>query len=120
MKESEIFINQIGYQLSDTKTVFVSSVEKGEEKEFSVYKKVDKAAADKVVFTGLLVSAPSDEESGGGYFTGDFSSLQTDGEYYVTVGNKRSFDFKISDDVYDGVALSTLKYFTDSRCGQGI
>ena len=120
MKESEIFINQIGYQLHDSKTVFISAAEKGEIKEFSVCKKSDKAAADETVFTGEFLAAPYDEESGGGYFTGDFSSLQTAGDYYITVGSKRSFDFKISDDVYDGVALSTLKYFTDSRCGQGI
>ena len=115
MKESEIFINQIGYKLLDSKTLFVSKAEKGAAKEFSVCEKT----GGKVVFTGSLIAAPDDEESGGGYFTGDFSALQAAGEYYVCVGKSRSFDFKISDGVYSDVALSTLKYFTDSRCGQG-
>ncbi len=116
MKESEIFINQIGYRLLDTKNVFVSKTAKGEAGEFSVCQKSD----GKSVYTGALLAAPDDEQSGGGYFTGDFSEVKAAGEYYISIGNERSFDFKISDSVYEDVALSTIKYFTDSRCGQGI
>lgn len=116
MKESEIFINQIGYRPFDVKNVFVSKAAKADSTEFSVLEK----AGGKAVYTGRLTAAPDDPESGGGYFAGDFSSVQAAGEYYVTIGDKKSFSFKISDNVYDDVALSTLKYFTDSRCGQGI
>ena len=116
MKESEIFINQVGYLPSDSKIVFVSKAAKGSAEEFSVIEKV----SGKKAFTGLLTAAPDDAESGGGYFTGDFSSLQTGGEYFVQVGENESFCFKLADNVYDDIALSTLKYFTDSRCGQGI
>lgn len=116
MKESEIFINQIGYKPADKKNVFVSKAAKGRAKEFSICKKAD----DQTVFTGALLAAPDDELSGGAYYSGDFSSLQEAGQYYVCLGDEKSFDFTISDDVYDQVALSTLKYFTDSRCGQGI
>ena len=119
MKESEIFINQVGYKPLDNKNVFVSKNTKGEEKEFSVYRKSG-SSEDQLVFTGALVSAPDDEQSGGGYFSGNFSSVQDSGEYYISIGEERSFDFKIAENVYDEVALSTLKYFTDSRCGQGI
>ena len=124
MKESEIFINQIGYNPLDRKNVVVSASDKGDAKEFSVFRKIDGADNDKVVFSGALTAAPEDEQSGPGYFTGDFSAVKEDGEYYICIdsgaGKKRSFDFKISEDIYAGVALSTLKYFTDSRCGQGI
>lgn len=116
MKESEIFINQIGYRPFDVKNVFVSKAAKADSTEFSVLEK----AGGKSVYTGRLTAAPDDPESGGGYFAGDFSSVQAAGEYYVTIGDKKSFSFKISDNVYDHAALSTLKYFTDSRCGQGI
>ena len=116
MKESEIFINQIGYTRLDSKNVFVSKAVKGAAKEFSVCQKADGS----IFFTGPLVEAPEDQQSGGGYFTGDFSSVKEPGEYYISIGEDRSFDFTISDSVYDEVALSTLKYFTDSRCGQGI
>ena len=119
MKESEIFINQVGYKPSDNKHVFVSKAVKGDAKEFTICRKEENSKCQ-VVFTGTLTEAPDDELSGGGYYTGDFSSVQSAGEYYVCVGNDRSFDFKIADNVYDDVALSTLKYFTDSRCGQGI
>ena len=116
MKESEIFINQLGYRSPDAKNLFVSKAAKGDAKEFSVCQKSD----GKVLFTGPLIEAPEDEQSGGGYFTGDFSSVKEAGQYYISIGEERSFDFSISDSVYDEVALSTLKYFTDSRCGQGI
>lgn len=124
MKESEIFINQIGYNPQDRKNVVVSAAEKGDAKEFSVCRKAAGKGNGEPVFTGALTAAPEDQQSGGGYFTGDFTALQEKGDYYICIedgeGKKRSFDFKISDDVYAGVALSTLKYFTDSRCGQGV
>ena len=116
MKESEIFINQLGYRSPDAKNLFVSKAAKGDAKEFSVCQKSD----GKVIFTGPLIEVPEDELSGGGYFSGDFSSVKEAGQYYISIGDSRSFDFSISDSVYDEVALSTLKYFTDSRCGQGI
>lgn len=116
MKESEIFINQIGYRPLDNKNVFVSKNVIDGPASFEVCEKT----SGKSVFTGTLVAAPEDEESGGGYFTGDFSAVQTAGEYFVKVGNEQSFSFTLADDVYDALTLSTLKYFTDSRCGQGV
>ena len=116
MKESEIFINQVGYRISDKKNVFVSEAAKADADTFEVCEKSGEA----VVYTGKLLAAPQDSESGGIYFTGDFSSVKKAGEYFVKVGSQQSFSFKISDNVYDDIALSTLKYFTDSRCGQGI
>lgn len=121
MKESEIFINQIGYKPADNKTVFVSAgVVKNNSSASSGSFEVCEKAGGKVVFSGKLVAGPADKESGGGYFTGDFSAVKAEGEYYIQVNGQQSFSFKISENVYDEVALSTLKYFTDSRCGQGI
>ncbi len=116
MKESEIFINQVGYLTFDVKKVFVSPSARGNSEEFAIIEK----SSGNVVFTGVLIAAPNDSESGGGYFTGDFSSVQKAGEYFVSIAGNESFSFRIADDVYDQLALSTLKYFTDSRCGQGI
>lgn len=116
MKESEIFINQIGYRLTDNKNVFVSEAAKAGAEDFSVIEK----PSGKTIFTGPLIAAPEDTESGGCYFTGDFSSVQKPGEYFIRIGSQESFSFKLADDVYEELALSTLKYFTDSRCGQGI
>ena len=89
-------------------------------------REVCEKAGGKVVFSGKLVAGPADKESGGGYYAGDFTPLQAEGEYFVRVGgnqnddDQKSFSFKISENVYDEAALSTLKYFTDSRCGQGV
>ena len=116
MKEAEIFINQIGYRPDDIKTVFVSSAAKGGNEDFEVCEE----AGGKAVFSAKLTAAPEDTESGGGYFTGDFSEVKKAGKYFVKVGEQKSFSFILADDVYDAVILSALKYFTDSRCGQGI
>ena len=120
--EAEIFINQIGYRPQDKKTVFVSGKEL--DKAFisngTTTFAICDAASGKEVFSAALVPAPDDKESGGGYFTGDFSGLSEPGKYYVTVANKKSFEFKVTQKPYNEVFLSTLKYFTDSRCGQGV
>ena len=114
--EAEIFINQIGYRPSDIKTVFVSEKQKGKEDTFTLCKCSDNS----LVFTGQFVKAPLDTESVEQYYTGDFSSVNSNGEYYISVGGEKSFAFKISDAPYNDVFLSSLKYFTDSRCGQGL
>ena len=116
MKESEIFINQIGYRPADSKTVFLTAAAKGTSDSFEICEK----SSGKTVFSGPLTAAPEDEESGSGYFTGDFSAVKADGEYFVQIGAEKSFSFKIASNVYDELTLSTLKYFTDSRCGQGV
>ena len=121
MKESEIFINQIGYRPADNKTVFVSEAmvtgpESSHDEGFTVCTK----AEGKSIFIGKLTAVPEDKMSGDGYYTGDFSAVKTAGEYYIKIGRNTSFSFKISENVYDEVALLTLKYFTDSRCGQGV
>ena len=115
MKESEIFINQIGYRPLDKKTVYVSRAAKGDAKEFSLCR-----ADGSTVYSASLTAAAEDELSGGGYFCGDFSPLQEQGQYFVKIGEAKSFSFSISDTVYDEVTLSSLQYFTDSRCGQGV
>jgi len=114
--ETEIFINQIGYRPLDIKTVFVSNKQKGKEDFFSICRCSDHS----VVFKEALIQASQDSESGDLYFTGDFSSLQASGQYYIEIGGQKSFTFKISDNIYNDLLISTLKYFTDSRCGQGL
>ena len=76
--ETEIFINQIGYRPLDRKTVFVSENQKGAEDSFTLCKCKD----DSVVFKGNLIPAPQDSESGGSFFTGDFTSVKTAGKRY--------------------------------------
>ncbi len=115
MKESEIFINQIGYRPFDSKTVYVSKKTKGDAKEFSLCRK-----DGSLVYSGALEALAEDELSGGGYFSGDFSEVNEAGQYFVKIGEAKSYIFSISDSVYSEVSLSVLKYFTDSRCGQGI
>ena len=115
MKESEIFINQVGYLPGDEKTVFVSGACKCSAVEFVVRDRSSK----KDVFTGKLYQAPDDKAVGEPVFKGDFSSLKDDGEYVVCINGSESFPFKISLNIYDEVCDSALQYFKEARCGQG-
>lgn len=115
MKESEIFINQIGYLPGDQKTAFISGKCKGSAEEFIVRER----SSGKDVFTGKLYPASDDKAVGEPIFKGDFSALNADGEYIVCINGSESFPFRISLNIYDKVCDSALQYFNDSRCGQG-
>lgn len=116
MKENAIFINQIGYLPENKKTLFVTGDCKGNVNDFSIIDKKSGAT----VFTGALCATVEDATVGEPIFTGDFSQLQAAGEYTACVNGKESFSFKIEPKIYDDVFYSTLKYFTESRCGQGV
>jgi len=116
MKESSIFINQIGYLPKDSKIVYVTGEEKGPETQFTLVNQ----KSGEVVFTGTLCGTPEDAAVGEPLFTGDFSAVTAEGEYKVCINGKESFPFKIAAGIYDDVYYSSLKYFTEARCGQGI
>lgn len=116
MKQANIFINQIGYLPNDTKTVFVTGDEKGNDEKFSLVNH----QTHEVIFTGSLLPNPEDETVGEPIFTGDFSNVTVEGEYHISINEKESFPFKIAKKVYDDVYYDSLKYFTEARCGQGV
>lgn len=116
MKETSIFINQIGYKPQDSKTVYVTGAEKGNAQEFTLVNKTN----GEIVFTGTLCETPLDPAVGEQIFKGDFSSVTAAGEYKICINGKESFSFKIADNVYDDVYYLALRYFTEARCGQGV
>lgn len=120
MKETSIFINQIGYLPQDIKKVFVAENTAKAGDTFEVCNA--KSAA--VIYSGQLKNSLADggvdAAAGELVFSGDFSSVNQPGEYLVRVNGNESFKFKIAQDVYNNLYYSLLKYFNLSRCGQGI
>lgn len=119
MKETSIFINQVGYLPKDVKKVFVAGEVASQDDLFELCD----AKSGSVVFSGKLKNAMADGSVdpavGESIFTGDFSDLNQKGEFFVRVNGKESFKFAIADAVYDKLYYSTLNYFKLSRCGQG-
>lgn len=116
MKETAIFINQIGYLPADKKIAFVTGSCKGDTDSFSLINSEN----NEVVYTGKLTATPEDITVGESIYSADFSSIQTPGAYFVCINGKNSFNFTIAENVYNQVFNLTLNYFTDSRCGQNI
>jgi hypothetical protein len=63
-------------------------------------------------------AAQTDEDSGDSYSTVDFSAVTETGEFYLFLpgADLRSYNFEISDDVYDIVGLVATKSFYYQRC----
>lgn len=116
MKETAIFINQIGYLPDDSKIAFVTEKCKGEAESFSLFS----ADENKEIFSGKLYAAKEDSSVGEPVYIADFSSVSKCGDYYILINKNKSFNFKIAENVYNQIFNSSLKYFTDSRCGQGL
>ena len=69
---------------------------------------------EKTVYTGKLERRLDGEAV---YFTGDFSHVTKDGDYFIKVGNYRSRQFVIYDGAYDICQRVMLEFFKYQRCG---
>lgn len=101
-----VLVDREGYSANRTKTVFFKGEKLG--KTFDVIN-VD---TEEIVFTGNILDAVLDEESGEYISKGDFSTLVTPGTYYIEtdiIG--RSYTFQIKEDIY---ADSMIKIFERS------
>ncbi len=73
-------------------------------------------------FTGTITGAAVDDRqsTGEGVFKCDFSALTAPGTYHVAVNGRESFNFMISDSVYDRLFKNSLRCFYLIRCGTDI
>ncbi|WP_051430675.1 glycoside hydrolase family 9 protein [Thermicanus aegyptius] len=77
---------------------------------------VKREETDEIVFSGTLSAAIQDLYSGDTVRFADFSSLRSDGTYYVEVeGVGRSYPFQISAHVYDNLFFNVLRSYTLQR-----
>ncbi|NCU25586.1 hypothetical protein EOM86_02575 [Candidatus Nomurabacteria bacterium] len=107
-----IRVNGIGYLPDSPKTVLVDDGMQSNMK----FCLVDKHSGD-VVYKGDLVKLTGDL---GTRYSGDFSSFEDTGEYFITVGDHRSFDFPIKPTLNDDVLDARVEYFSLQRCGDTV
>ena len=108
----DVKVDQVGYLPNQPKSAFISSPKaKGT---FQVLRTSDK----KVVFRGKLGPVMDDPDSGDPLREADFSSLQEEGEFFITVpGVGYSFPFKITPDVYTDAYYLCMRSYYGQRCG---
>ncbi len=108
-----IRINQLGYLPNSVKVAVFLSTEEVEFETFSVHN----SFTDEVVFKGK-----TERKEGGNWgmktaLRLNFSTVNSEGGYYIEVGETRSLNFRINTDVYDGTADFILNYMRQQRCG---
>ncbi len=78
---------------------------------------VKEAISDKIVFEADAKKCSPDKWALKEAYRLDFSSLNTNGGYYIEFKGVKSPFFKISPDVYDGAADILLYYMRQQQCG---
>jgi len=107
----DLAVNQVGYLPKSAKYVFFDCGAK----KFQV---ID-TKTEKAVFDGsVLLWQEADAASGNNVYRGDFSRLESPGQYYICdeAGN-RSATFVVGRNVYDDLYKYSLKSFYIQRCG---
>lgn len=111
-----IAVDQLGYPTREEKAFKVSPRNAGGELDAFEIQRPDGS----VVFAGRLSESPFDEPAAEPVYTGDFSPVDVPGEYHVVVGGKRSYPFRIHDNVYDSLYTAATRGLYVSRCGQEV
>ena len=113
--EPEIYIrfNQLGYLPNDIKTAVILSYNKLEGKSIYIYNNKRKEKIFTTKFGNNLGAYGNFPFT----YTIDFSSVNSMGEYYFKYARQNSYTFRISENIYNGLADSLLQFFRIQRCG---
>ncbi|MCX7697864.1 MAG: glycoside hydrolase family 9 protein, partial [Candidatus Goldbacteria bacterium] len=107
-------INQLGY-LPDANKFFIVVTQTASTNQIFYVKKV---LDNSVVYTGYTDKAIIyDSAAREDVVMGDFSKLTAEGEYYIEINNQKSFNFKISKDIFDDLFKDVLRSYYIIRCG---
>jgi hypothetical protein len=119
-------IDQIGYRPADKKVALVSNPQVGYNAP-SPYTpgttlEVRTVSANAIVFSGTPLAwngGATHVQSGDKAWWFDFSSVTAVGDYYINdpTNNKRSYAFRIADDVYNDALKYALRTYYTQRCG---
>ncbi len=106
-----IIINQEGYLPQSEKFVFGTS---GADSFF-----IHDASSDQIVFRGVLTSwAILDEMTRLTISKGEFTSFREKGRFFISTENgERSYEFSISENIFESVYKASLKGYYFWRCG---
>lgn len=113
--EPEVYIrfNQLGFLPTDTKTAIVLSYNELQGKSFSVIN----AGSKEKIFSSSFVKNLGVYGNFPFSYSIDFSKIKKAGEYYIQFAQQKTFSFKISESVFNGLADSLLEFFRVQRCG---
>lgn len=108
---AQIFVNQAGYLPEKNKVAYFDYPAES----FYV---ISKLTGSVIFKSEVKPNRIGDPATGKNIYAGDFSSLKTNGEFYVkdSKGNK-SYNFKISPFVFEETLNKSLKGFYYQRCG---
>ena len=109
--DAKIHVSQLGYTPNSDKKAMV--VPDGKVDSFYLCD----AASGKICYRGKLSPKKYWDLSGEDLQWADFSSYDKSGEYYLSVGGKKSYNFTISSKAYDDLTLWAHKTFYLWRCG---
>ncbi|MBI9042160.1 glycoside hydrolase family 9 protein [Lutibacter sp.] len=108
-----IRINQIGFYPNSVKQFVVADVQV---ETFAVVNE-----KDEVVYTGKLINKGIWNISGEQVFLGDFSSVISEGKYYILIDNKlKSYSFQIKKEIYTDALNAAIKSFYFQRASMPI
>lgn len=102
-----VYINQVGYQTIAKKTATIS----GENK----WKLINEAG--ECVLEGTAPTLKRDANSGESVSLIDFSCITEKGRYHFETESGKSYNFEISDDVFESLFYDIMKMFYFQRCG---
>jgi endoglucanase len=112
--KANVFINQAGYLSNLPKIFYTDSATDS----FYV---VDVSTGNVAFKDGLFYSVSNDPATGLTLYGGEFSSLETDGSYFIRLSNgDSSFIFTITPDVFEDALNKTLKGYYFQRCGTAL
>ncbi len=120
-----IHIDQFGYQPQGKKVAVLSNPQVGANNLAEYIPgntlEIKDADTDAVVFSSSIIqwfSGATHDQSGDQGWWFDFSSLNTTGDYYVydPENHVRSYEFKISEDVYNDILTAATRMFYYNRC----
>jgi len=111
---AQVFVNQAGYLPSMPKTFYTSIIAD------SFY--VVEASTGAIAYKDeLYFSIDNDPATDLTLYAGDFSTFQTNGNYFILLSSgDSSLTFSVSSDVYDDVFKKSLKGFYFQRCGTAL
>lgn len=107
--EKKVLVNQVGY-LSKGQKYFIVNKE-------SLSFEVKNSTDNSIAFSGdIALWQENDSSSGETLFIGYFDSLETEGSYFIELDDgTKSYNFKISDTVFNDVRDKSLKSFYFQR-----
>ncbi|MCR5421805.1 MAG: glycoside hydrolase family 9 protein [Lachnospiraceae bacterium] len=104
----KIFINQVGFRRRDSKKAILNFEANG-------FELIDRKGM--VVYKGEVVHYGEDDISGENTYIADFSEYTEPGSFKVRASMITSYEFEISDKVYDQLLRDVCKAFYYLRCG---